>query len=213
MMGDADDMSRRIKAILPTGWLGDPAPVAAAVLQGIGTGFAECWTLIQSIIEQTRISTANGPFLDMIAADYFGASLFRFPNEPDVSFKARITAEMLRPRATRMALNLALEELTGRTAVIFEPARTSDTGGYSIGGVGYNAGGGWGSLSLPFQFFVTVYRPGGGGIPELGGYSAGGVPVYGSLSMEAQQIPDITIRAAIPPLLPAGTIAWMRISN
>ena len=213
MIGDTNDMSQRLRAILPAGWFGDSAPVMGAVLQGVGAGFATCWTLLQSVIDQTRILSATGQFLDMIANDYFGKSLFRFPSELDGAFKVRLTAEMLRPRATRLALNQALRVLTGRAPVIFEPARTTDTGGYSLGGVGYGAGGGWGNLTLPFQFFVTAYRPGGGGIPELGGYSAGGVPVYGSLNMEAQQIADIIIQAAIPPLLPAGTVAWMRILN
>jgi hypothetical protein len=213
MKGDADDMASRLLAILPAGWFGDTAPTLQALLAGLGTAFAAFWSLLQTVIAQARIATASGIFLDMISTDYFGCSLLRFAGESDNAFRGRITEALLRPRATRAALALALLQLTGRPPAIFEPARTSDTGGYGAGGVGYGAGGGWGNLALPFQFFLTAYRPSGGGIAELAGYSAAGIPVYGSLAMEVAGVPDSVIQEAVLPLLPAASTAWMRISN
>ncbi len=115
--------------------------------------------------------------------------------------------------ATRSALVTALAELTGADPIIFEPARTSDTGGYRVGGVAYGVSGGWGNLALPYQLFITIARPVGGGIAQLAGYGTGGIPVYGSVSWETANISDAELFAAVPPLLPAGTIAWCRLSG
>jgi hypothetical protein len=213
MTGDTDDMARRISALLPQGWFGDDTPILDAVLQGVGTAFSAFWMLLTFVICQTRIATASGMFLDMISGDFFGQSLFRYIDESDDAFRTRIAYALLRPRATRAAIVNALQQLTGRAPAIFEPSRTSDTGGYTIGGVGYGAGGGWGSLALPYQFFLTAYRPSGGGIAALAGYGTGGIPVYGDLTMQAENVSDAIIQAAVPPLLPAGSTAWMRISN
>jgi hypothetical protein len=206
-------MAARTRAILPAGWFADDAPVLGGLLQGIGTGWACIYSLMQFVILQTRIGTATGIFLDMSSTDFFGDKLPRAALEQDNYFRARIQNELLRPRATRSAVVLGLTELTGRAPLIFEPGLTSDTGGYTTGGVGYNVGGGWGNLALPFQVFVTAYRPQASGIPLLAGYGTGGVPVYGALSMEPPQMSDADIFSAIPPLMPAATIAWTRLSD
>ncbi len=215
MLGDADDMAGRLRAILPAGWFGEAAstPVLGSLLLSVGNAFASFWSLLQSVILQVRISTASGSFLDMISTDFYGSSMVRLLDEQDGAFRVRLVNGLLRPRGTREALSLALLQLTGKSPVIFEPARTSDTGGYSIGGIGYGQGGGWGNLSLPFQFFITIYRPSGGGIAELAGYGTGGIPVYGSLTMEPASLPDSAIVASVPPLLPVATIAWMRLAD
>ena len=213
MIGDANDMQRRLLALLPSGWFNDAPPVLSQLLSGIGAAFSTFWTLLQAVVTQTRIATATSLFLDLISTDFYGSTLARFVDETDDAFRTRVVQALLRPRATRAALTSALFELTGREPTIFEPARTTDTGGYTIGGIGYGSGGGWGSLALPFQFFVTAYRPRAGGIPDLAGYSGGGIPVYGSLSFEVKAIPDTFIQASVSPLLPAATTAWMRISN
>jgi hypothetical protein len=213
MVGDADDMAGRMQATLPFGWFADDAPVLQAVLQGVGTAWASCYSLLQALILQSRISTATGEFLDFISTDFFATMLLRFSGELDAAFRQRILLELLRPRGTREAITVALSQLTGQTPDIFEPARTTDTGGYNFGGCGFGVAGGWGNLGLPFQFFITVYPPVGGGIANLAGYATGGVPVRGNLAMETAQLTDADLFAAIPPLLPAGTIAWARISS
>ena len=204
-------MAARLTAVLPTKWFGDAAPLAQAVLQGIGTAWATIYTMIQFVRDQTRIGSATGEFLDLISADFFGISLPRRLQEADSAFLLRIQQEMLRPRATRSALALALLELTGNSPAIFEPARASDTGGYATGGVGYGVAGGWGNLTLPYQVFVEVRRPQGGGIAALAGYGTGGYLVYGALSLVQTPVTDADIYAEIAAVLPAATIAWSRI--
>ena len=78
--------------------------------------------------------------------------------------------------------------------------------------------GGWGSLALPFQCFVTAFRAQGSGIAVTSGYngSAGygqGAIQYASLSMLTGQITDSDIRAAIAGVIPTATIAWTRITS
>jgi hypothetical protein len=211
MIGDTDDMQRRLRAMLPAGWFGDDTPVLDQLLQSLGAGFSAFWTLLQDVTAQSRIATAWGGFLDLIAADFFGAALVRFPDEQDDAFRSRIRETLLRPLGTRAAITSALVALTGQTPIIFEPARTSDTGGYTVGGIGFGMAGGWGSLILPFQFFITVVRPRGAGIANLAGYGSGGVPAYGNLALQETGISDSIIQAAVPPLLPVSTLAWMKI--
>lgn len=213
MLGDTTDMARRVRALVPQGWFNDQTPVLDGLLQSVGTAWSLSYGLINFVVQQARISTASGIFLDLISSDFFGTDLPRFNNEQDKTFVLRIKQELLRPRGTRAAVILALQQLTGRAPAIFEPALTSDTGGYTLGGVGYCVSGGWGNLALPFQSFITAYRAEGSGIAQIAGYATGGVLAYGDLSMEPLQISDADIIAAIPPLLPAATTAWVRISN
>jgi hypothetical protein len=83
----------------------------------------------------------------------------------------------------------------------------------------YGLAGGWGSLSLPFQFFVTAYRPAGIGIGTVSGWGYGsagygqGPLEYASLGMMQSQVKDTDICTAITDVLPVGVIAWTRISN
>jgi hypothetical protein len=213
MIGDPPDMAARMQAVLPARWFGDAAPLLRAVLAGLGTCWSIMYGLLQTVRAQARIATASGGFLDMISADFFGTALPRRNAEADTLFRVRIDQELLRPRATRAALALALTELTGNPPVIFEPARTSDTGGYSLGGVGYGVAGGWGSLQLPYQVFVTAFRPAGGGIALLAGYGTGGIAGYGDLSMVTTVVSDADIQQAVTQILPAASIAWMNIAG
>jgi hypothetical protein len=208
MIGDAADMASRLLRVLPNGWFNSAAPLLNAVLLGLGNGWAAIYALIGAVRSQARIMTASGDFLDLAAVDFFGAGLPRWPGESDAGYLIRIEREMLRPRGTRAALSLALTELTGKAPVIFEPALTSDTGGYTLGGVGYCVGGGYGNLELPFQTFVTAYMPRGGTIPQLAGYGTGGVLAYGSLPVVPQAA---DIFATVVAVTPIGTIAWTRI--
>jgi hypothetical protein len=208
MIGDAADMASRLLRVLPNNWFNSTAPLLNAIMLGLGNGWAAIYTLIGVVRSQARMITASGDFLDMAAADFFGGGLPRWPDESDAAYLIRIQQELLRPRGTRAALSLALTELTGKAPVIFEPALTSDTGGYRLGGVGYCVGGGYGNLELPFQAFVTAFMPSGGGIPQLAGYDTGGVLAYGSLPVVPQAADIFTTVVAVTPI---GTIAWTRI--
>jgi hypothetical protein len=180
------------------------------------------YAMLRYAKSQTRIATASDIWLDLISWDFFGKRLKRGPSEGDDALRSRIMLEMFRERATRSAVETVLEELTGRAPIIFEAARSSDTGGYTSldgqgGGVAYNAAGGWGSLVLPFQCFVTAYRPNNGGIGQVtgwggfaGGYGIGAIE-YASLDMAQAQVTDADIYSAITGVLPAATIAWTQI--
>jgi hypothetical protein len=235
--GDAIDMASRIRAVLPASWFPVSSsesqsltPVLDGVLKGLGQAWSQVYSLLSYTKLQTRISTATEFFLDMIAADFFGTRLTRRTNESDTAFRTRICKNIFSSRATRVAVSATVANLTGRAPMIFEPAYTHDTGGYGTpaqggGNMGYGVTGGWGSLALPFQFFIEAYRPLGSGISEVagygnltggsgmpGGYGAGAVE-YGSLSWIGSQITDSDITSAIAMAIPAATIAWARIAN
>jgi hypothetical protein len=234
--GSVSDIVGRIKAVLPSQWFPvqpvdgpSPTPILDGVLTGLAWAWSQLYSLVQYVRLQTRIATATGANLDMIAADFFGLTLTRDVNEGDPAFSARIRAAILQPRATRPAVIQALQILTGRTPKVFEPANTGDTGGYGTGdaktwsGVAYGDAGGWGSLQLPYQAFIVAYRPTGGGIAGAMGYYGGsgwagggygvGALEYTTQSMIEGEVTDATIYATIAQTIPAGTIAWTQISN
>ncbi|MDE2197909.1 MAG: hypothetical protein KGJ41_02715 [Rhodospirillales bacterium] len=218
MIGDQGDMLARLKAVLPPRWFADDAPVLDAVLSGFAATAAWLFQMLAGVRQQARIASATGPFLDMAAVDYFGASVVRKIAQGDAAFRLRIQRELVRERGTRVAIIAMLTDLTGRAPMVFEPSRPADTGGWGAG-VAYGAAGGWGSLALPFQCFVTAFRPKGAGISVIGGWGSGaggygeGALKYASLSMLQGQVTDADINAAIVEVLPTNVVAWTRISN
>ena len=218
LIGDQQDMLRRIKAVLPARWFADTSPVLDGVLSGLAAGWAWLYGLLAFVMAQTRIATATGVWLDMIARDCFGTRLSRRGAQSDDAFRTRIQRELLRERGTRGAISAVLQDLTGRPPVIFEPARAADTGAYGLA-TGYGMAGAWGSLNLPYQCFVTAFRPHGNGIAQIsgwgapaGGYGRGALE-YASLDMVQGQVTDEDINAAIAGVLPVATVAWTRITN
>jgi len=221
MRGDAQDMLVRLQSVLPARWHGEAADgggVLAAVLAGLAEGWAWLHELLGAVRAQTRIATATGRALDMIAVDYFGARVRRRRAQGDAAFRATILRELLRERATRPALHGALLDLTGRAPAVFEPRRPADTGGWGVG-CGYGAGGGWGSLLLPYQCFVSARRPLGSGIAVVNGWGGGsggwgvGAGAWASLAMLEGQVTDADIHEAVATVLPVGAVAWVRIDN
>lgn len=225
MIGDVEDMLRRLKAVLPTGWFPDTTPVLDNLLRGLGSGWSWTFGLLSYVRQQARVSTAEGIWLDVAANDYFGTRLRRRVAERDDLYRGRISRELVRERGTRSAVRSALMDLTGRAPAIFEPANTGDTGGYGSapdnrgGGIAYCRAGGWGSLSLPFQFFVTAFRPHGDGIADVAGWCigpggyCGGAIQYGDLSMIGNRVSDEDILEEICAVTPVATIAWSQIQG
>ncbi len=232
-VGGQADMVARLRAVLPARWFADDAPVLDGVLAGLGQAAAQTYALLAYARAQTRMATAGGLWLDLLASDWFGGRLMRRGGEADTPLRARIRRELLRERGTRAALVAQVTQLVGRAPTIFEPSRPADTGawgiacGYGVGGVagqgsggaagGSAGGGGWGSLGLPFQCFVTVRRPRGGGIAmvdgycgSLGGYGVGAIE-YASAGLLVAAVGDADIMAAIAGVMPAAAIAWTRI--
>lgn len=224
--GDTNDIIGRLKALLPK-WFGDNPRVVTAILTGWASVHSFVYAQIAYAKLQTRIKTATDGWLDMIAADYFGSTLRRKQGQSDVSFLAAIMINLFRERGTRRAIVKVLQDLTGRTPWIFEPARPADTGAYATNTMGYGAAGGYGSLLLPYQAFVIAYRQAGTGIPSVGGYGLatygatqggpGGYGVgqieYAGIGMTQGAVADSDIYAAIDSVKPAATIIWTRISN
>jgi hypothetical protein len=217
--GSAADVLGRLKSVLPARWFADATPVLDAVLGGIAAAWSSLHALIGFAGAQARIATASGPFLDMAAQDYFGTDLTRRSGETDTAFSARIRANLLAPRATRAALIAALTAETGRVPSIFEPFNTGDTGGYATNTLGYNTIGGYGSLLLPYQCFVTAYRPVVIASGNNGGYNAGpggyGIApmAWSDLADDPGLITDAEIYAAIVGVLPVNCVAWTRLSD
>ncbi len=211
-------MLGRIRGVLPARWFTDTSPVLDGLLSGLAAGWAWIYGLLGFAVTQTRIATASGVWLDMIARDCFGARLSRRGAQGDDAFRARIRRELLRERGTRGAISSVLQDLTGRAPIIFEPARAVDTGAYGLA-TGYGVAGAWGSLGLPYQCFVTAFRPHGNGIAQVsgwgapaGGYGRGALE-YASLDMVQGQVTDADINTAIAGVLPVATVAWTRITN
>lgn len=228
MTGDQNDIVSRLKAILPP-WFGDENPILAALLQGLAYAGSVVYSLWAYAKLQTRILTATDGWLDLIAADFFGSTLKRKTNQSDASFRARIIINLFRERATRPSVKKVLEDLTGRTPLVFEPTRSADTGGYGEGrGLAFGLAGGYGSLLLPYQTFVTAFRPQNSGVPRVAGYgladyggsqgSPGGYGVaskieYTSLSLLQDGVTDADIYAAIDSVKPIATTVWTRIES
>lgn len=224
MTGDQPDILSRLKQVLPLRWFPDGTPVLDTLLNGIAWAWAWAYDMLQYVILQSRISTAETSWLDLIASDYFGLGLCRRVGENDSAYRLRIQLELIRERGTRRAVIASLVDLTARLPIVFEPANTFDTGGYgdksgTTGGVAYGVAGGWGSLRLPFQFFVTAYRPTSVGVGSVSGWACGsggygqGSLEYASLAMMQSQVTDTDICSAITDVLPVGVLAWTRISN
>lgn len=218
-IGDQQDFSARLQRLIPNGWftVGQTA-LRDGFLAGLSNIFALIYSLLAYLRKQTRISTATDGFLDLIAADFFGNTLYRKANQSDDSFRARILANILRERGTRNGVRSIIRQLTGREPIIFEPQRPLDTGVYGGPGLAYGLVGGYGSMNLPYQSFVTIYRPVGQGIPSIAGYgiSVGAYGIgqieYATLSM-IQGITDADLYAAVDSVRPAGYTIWARITS
>ena len=221
--GDQNDMVVRLRALLPTSWFPDTAPVLSAVLAGFGATLSAIYSQITYAGRQTRIATATDAFLDMISADYFGLNLPRRTLESDTAFRNRILGNLLAPRATRAAMISVLTKLTGRAPTIFEPAQPGDTGVYGGGTFAYGVAGGWGSYAMPFTAFINAKRPSGGGVANVQGYYSGtgqaiagygqGAIEYTSAGQNSAPVADADIYAAVNNTKPAGSTMWVGITS
>jgi hypothetical protein len=219
MTGDQTDMFGRIKAVLPSRWFADSTPVLDGLLSGLAWAWSWAYSLLLYVKTQTRIATATDVWLDVIASDFFGSRIQRRPGQGDAAFRVLIQSNLLREHGTRQAIISAVSDLTGRAPSVFEPMRTTDTGGYALGGFGFGTAGGWGSMALPFQCFVTAFRPIGSGIASVSGwgeptgaYGAGSIE-YASLAMLQGQVTDGDIAGAVAGVLPVAAIAWLSIQD
>ena len=159
MIGDGEDMRRRLRLALPDRWFADTAPVLDGLLTGLGSAWSGLHGLLAVVRRQARLLTATGGFLDLVAQDLFGGRLARRSGEDDAAYRARVRRALVRGRATRAALIAAVQE-AGGDARVFEPARPLDTGVYGGPGLAWGAAGGWGSMTMPLECLVVVRRGG-----------------------------------------------------
>lgn len=219
MADDAPSWAARVRRLLPRGWFAEPGttPILDGILAAFAYAHAQTSTWIAFARQQTRLATATDDFLNGVAEDFLGTRVSHADGETDAAFRTRIRREILRPRATRSAMVAALEDLTGQTPLIVEPASPTDCGGYGVA-CGYGVVGAYGSLSLPFQSFITVYRPHVGGMASVDGYggSIGGYGV-GAIEyvsgVEAVGVEDAAIYSVIEATRPVATVMWVRLTN
>lgn len=245
--GDQADFQSRLLGLLPAGWFANDAPVLNTVLAGISNVLAAIYLLIAFTRSVTRLATSQGAFVDLWANDHLGTSIVRLPQETDTAFKARTQWTITAPRGTKAALEEMLEFLTGNAPRVIEPANTGDTGGWAgpLGtegggrfawddGSGTVGAGAWGSLLLPYQLFITVFRPALQASASLGGWTGAlgtegdalggwsGAASYtsnsGSLAltdddMVTPTLTDAFLINAVYEWMPAGSIAWVNLAN
>lgn len=220
--GDEENIALRLRSVLPPSWFASSTdlqanPVLAAVLAMPARALSWIYGVITFTKLQTRLATATGGWLDLLAWDFLRGAVRRRTGQSDEAFRSRIRAEILRPRATRPAMRSMLLELTGREPTIVEPQRPSDTGAYGGPRIGYGVAGRYGSISLPKQVFIDVYRDVTAGIPRVNGYGfpAGGYGVGRSqwtpIDAVRSDISDDEILAAIVANKPAGVTVWVRV--
>lgn len=155
------DAPTRLRGLLPASWFGSGStPVVTALLAGLGTPITWALNTYNFVLAQTRLATSSGIFVDLFALDFLGTRLPRRTGEADATYQGRITAEILRPRATRAAISQVVSDLVGTPPVLFEPWNPGDCGAYDVGTCAYA-----GTLIAPA---IAGYDT------PLGGYDVGG---------------------------------------
>lgn len=222
MTGDQQDMFQRLRALLPTTWFPGVAFLLDALLNGIAYALSFAYSLWAYAKLQTRIATATDGWLDMIAWDFFGASLLRAAGQSDDSFRIRIVINLFRGKGTRPAMAQVLKDVTGRAPVIFEPNRPMDSGALnSATSAGYCGVARMGSMAVPYTAMITAFRPVASGGSAGAAYcnapsqAALRTPLAASYTNSrtySQSVAsDADIYAAVDAVKPVGTVMWVAI--
>jgi hypothetical protein len=209
--GDFQFFFDRFMSKLPRGWFPSDGQNIQAVAGGAAEALAQSFSDLQFVQAQGSIDTASGLFLDMASVEFFGfGNLPRRDSELDDPFRARMKAELLRPRGTRAAVADVLFALTGYEPVIFEPIRDAAAYGYSAYGSGI-----YGSYKSPRTFWVDVKRGRGVGDNAKSGWDTGGygTMAYASSKSRAATVADAEIYRVIRLTIPAGVRAYVRIHS
>lgn len=157
MIGDVDDFRRRLRLTLPARWFSDIAPVLDGVLSGLSTGWSVLYQLFLFVVQQSRLRTATGAFLEMAAQDYLSDSLPRRADESDDSYRQRLLLALRRFRATRASINEAANS-AGYAVNVFEAAQPRDTGVYNGSScLAWSTIGAWGSMQMPLESLIVAH--------------------------------------------------------
>lgn len=216
MTGDQADFFQRLRGLLPASWFPDDSPVVDAVLQAPAWALSSNYAQIQYAGLQERIERATDGWLDVVSNDYFHGALPRRANETDASFRARIQANLFIQGPTRGDMAQVMRLLIGADATFIEPSNATDCGGLDLQG-GWDQAGRWGD-PLPYQGFMILPRPRGGGVPNIGGWdqSALGYDQQGEWtdpSMSNAAVSDAAVYAAIEASRALGTTLWVRYDD
>ncbi len=218
-IGNPGDQLRRLKALVPKRWFGDTSPLLNAVLGGIAAVMARAYGQLTYVTAQTRIATASDQWLDAIGSDFLGNALPRRVSEPDAAYRPRIERELFRERATRHGLIAAVTDFTGLPPSVFEPWNVRDAGAYRGPVLGYGVAGAYGSLAVPNEAFLTVYRSVNALVPPFAGWrvSTGGwgrgTIGYATLSQVGVLVSDADIMSCVDRNRPAGIKVVLTIQN
>lgn len=210
-IGSISDILSRLKAQIPSSWF-KLSSNFDATLQGPAWALSTIYNQITYATLQTRIATATDGYLDLIANDFFGTNLPRLANEQDGAYRARILANLFVKGPTRANMSAVLALVTGRVPDIFEPSNTTDSGGWD-GAFYWDTGvGKWGA-PMPYQAYVTAYRPltNSQSLGELDSWRWS-FDSYGAWSdLPITAVTDAAIIAAVESTRMTGTITWLRI--
>jgi hypothetical protein len=227
MIGDKNNFIERLKQVLPTNWYGEIPEtkegknndVLVSLLSGFATLDSFIYSIMEYVKEQMRIQTATDDNLDLIACDYFGDFLIRFPGTNDTDFRRQILATLLEEMATREGMRKAIFNLTGYYPIIWEPFNPDDTGAYNVPNWGYNTGGGYGG-HIPYNFWITVYVDGsvmdsyGSLNTETWGYNGielGDNGAYGNPSLLSTTLTYEQVLAVINRVKVGGTVPHLTL--
>lgn len=166
-VGSQQDCFERLKANLAR-WFGTDTPKLDALLQGTAETDSTIYNQISYSNAQTRIATATGDALDLIAKDYFGDLLIRHYQENDDSYRTRIYANLIQELATRNGMITVLTKLTGIPPTVVEGWNPLDIGAFDTS-LYYDVYGGLGSME-PYTALIYVTSPQLTGFTYIGGY-------------------------------------------
>lgn len=224
------NFASRLAELLPPSWFGTGAtqvdgvtgeaetPILNTILAAFAYPLSWIYSLYQYTLNQNRLQTSSGVWIDRTSYDFFGNTLPRRSGESDASYSGRVQAWFSQPRLSRDGITEVVTDVTGYTPELLELWNPTDCGGYDYV-MGWDVAGHWGDLSLNNQFLITAYRPAGGGVPNvdgwggyLGGYDVGAIEYIADswIKVAAQ---DAEIYSTIAGATAAGVTAWTAIEN
>ena len=230
-IGSSADIQQRVLMVMPRRWWTWKATIQGWIIGGLSDSASWAYSWFVYALQQSRIATSTGPFLDIIAYDYLRRYLTR-QGMSDVLFRTVIMATILQERVTRFGMIQALTNILGVAPQVIEPWHTGDCGGYGSPNVAYGRAGAWGSIALPGQVFMKLSITGllPRGVPNAtgyggyaGGYYGSGTGTYGHIGTDAGAIEyvgsavaqigvtDRIIYRIIKFTRPTGVICWTRI--
>lgn len=202
-------MIDRLRALLPARWLAGER--TDALLGGIADALQVAADFLGYAVQQTRLATVSGIWLDLAAADFTGTEIVRRTGELDDAFRARLRREILRERVTRVAMSAAITDMTGHVPAIIEPWNPSDTAAWT-GPTAFWGIATIGSQAIGAQAFVSPII--GGGVADVSGWNCGatawslgsGAQIDAAIINAGVSIDDVL--AQINRTRPTGVTVW-----